>query len=160
MVHVKCGTSKKNPRSSAGSIYEVGSQGLKNLNALIDQRFEKYANDGSLRSKWKVSANVSNPVELDNRIRLYQGKYDSNLFQQPDMLDEVFEEIDKRRKDVLVKKEVWLVIGNAFSKNHFENQMKNISNANAESKQAYQLIDTWLSTLSSHEVDLKIFVSK
>ena len=159
MVHVKCGKASQSPKSSAGAIYEVGSQAVKNLHTLVSQKFERYANDTNLRSKWKVSSNKSNQVELDSRIRLYNGKYDLNLFQQPSTLDEVFEEIDKRRKDVLVKKEVWLVIGNAFSSSHFTKQMKHISNASDESKQAYQLIETWLTTLSNHDVDLKMFVS-
>ena len=159
MVHIKCGKASQSPKSSAGAIYEVGSQAVKNLHTLVSQRFERYANDTNLRNNWKVSSNTSNQVELDSRIRLYNGKYDLSLFQQPDTLDEVFEEIDKRRKDVLVKKEIWLVIGNAFSNGHFTKQLKSISNAEDESKQAYQLIETWLSTLSSHDVDLKIFVS-
>ena len=159
MVHVKCGKATQSPKSSAGAIYEVGSQAVKNLHTLVSQKFERYANDTNLRNNWKVSSKKSNQVELDSRIRLYNGKYDLNLFQQPDTLDEVFEEINKRRKDVLVKKEVWLVVGNAFSNSHFNKQMKNISNAEDESKQAYQLIETWLNTLSSHDVDLKIFVS-
>ncbi|SNT71328.1 DEAD/DEAH box helicase [Psychrobacter sp. LV10R520-6] len=159
MVHVKCGKASQSPKSSAGAIYEVGSQAVKNLHTLVSQKFERYANDTNLRNNWKVSSNKSNQVELDSRIRLYNGKYDLNLFQQPDTLNKVFEEINKRRKDVLVKKEVWLVIGNAFSNSHFTKQMKNISNAEDESKQAYQLVETWLSTLSSHDVDLKMFVS-
>ncbi|MFK3988837.1 DEAD/DEAH box helicase [Psychrobacter sp. NPDC064578] len=159
MVHVKCGKASQSPKSSAGAIYEVGSQAVKNLHTLVSQKFERYANDTNLRNKWKVSSNKSNQVELDSRIRLYNGKYDLNLFQQPNTLDEVFEEIDKRRKDVLVKKEVWLVIGNAFSNSHFTKQMKHISNASDESKQAYQLIETWLTTLSNYDVDLKMFVS-
>ena len=141
------------------AIYEVGSQAVKNLHTLVSQKFERYANDTNLRNKWKVSSNKSNQVELDSRIRLYNGKYDLNLFQQTNTLDEVFEEIDKRRKDVLVKKEVWLVIGNAFSNSHFTKQMNHISNASDESKQAYQLIETWLTTLSNYDVDLKMFVS-
>ena len=54
---------------------------------------------------------------------------------------------------------MWIIIGNGFSASHFRLQMENISTAAGESKQAYQLIDTWLTQLSNYEVDLKIFVS-
>ena len=159
MVHVKCGDATISPQSGANAIAEVGSQAVKNIHTLVGQQFKRYSNDTWLRKKWKVSNKKSNKVELDSRIRLLNGLYDLNLFQKPETLNDVFKEIDKRRKDVLVKKEMWLVIGNAFSASHFRRQMENISTALDESKQAYQLIDTWLTQLSSYEVDLKIFVS-
>lgn len=159
MVHVKCGDAKNSPKSGVNAIAEVGSQAIKNIHALVGQKFERYSNDTWLRKKWKVSNINSNKVELDNRIRLFNGFYDLNIFQKPDTLKEVFEEIDKRRKDVLVRKEMWIIIGNGFSASHFRLQMENISTAAGESKQAYQLIDTWLTQLSNYEVDLKIFVS-
>lgn len=159
MVHVKCGDATISPQSGANAIAEVGSQAVKNIHTLVGQKFKRYSNDTWLRKKWKVSNKKSNKVELDSRIRLLNGLYDLNLFQKPETLNDVFKEIDKRRKDVLVKKEMWLVIGNAFSASHFRKQMENISTAVGESKQAYQLIDTWLTQLSNYEVDLKIFVS-
>ena len=54
---------------------------------------------------------------------------------------------------------MWIIVGNGFSANHFKSGMENISSAKGTSKQAYQLIDTWLTQLSNYEVDLKLFVS-
>ena len=155
MIHVKCGKAAISPKSGVNAIAEVGSQAIKNIHALIGQKFKKYYNMSRLRNKWRASGNI----DLDNRIRLFDGKYNSNDFQTPEALGKVLEEIDKRRKDVLVKKEMWIVVGNGFSSNNFKKQMENISNAAGESKQAYQLIDTWLTQFSNYEVDLKLFVS-
>lgn len=155
MVHVKCGKSAISPKSGVNAIAEVGSQAIKNIHALVGQKFEKYYNMSRLRSKWRASGDT----DLDNRIRLFNREYDPTDFQTPEALDKVLEEIDKRRKDVLVKKEMWIVIGNGFSSENFRKQMENISNAAGESKQAYQLIDTWLTQFSNYEIDLKLFVS-
>ncbi|MEN2751961.1 DEAD/DEAH box helicase family protein [Psychrobacter sp. FBL11] len=159
MVHVKCGDARSSPKSGVNAIAEVGSQAVKNLHALVGQKFERYSNDTWLRKKWSVGNENSNKVELDSRIRLFNGFYDLNLFQKPETLDDVLGEIDKRRKDVLVKKEMWIVVGNGFSASHFKKQMENISTAEGTSKQAYQLIDTWLTQFSNYEVELKLFVS-
>ena len=155
MAHVKCGSSSKKPQSSAGAIAEVGSQAIKNLDALVGQKFGQYYNQTELNSPWKVGNNIA----LDSRIRLYNKEFDPNTFGTPSKIQEVLEKIEGRRKDVLVKKEMWIIVGNHFSASHFRSDMENISNAKGTSKQAYQLIDTWLTQLSNYEVELKLFVS-
>lgn len=155
MAHIKCGDSEKKPQSSAGAIAEVGSQATKNIDALIGQKFEEYYNQTNLGNPWKVGNNTA----LDSRIRLYNKEYDPNTFGTPAKIQEVLEQIKNRRNDVLVQKEMWIIVGNGFSANHFRSGMENISSAKGTSKQAYQLIDTWLTQLSNYEVDLKLFVS-
>lgn len=155
MAHIKCGGSEKKPQSSAGAIAEVGSQATKNIEALIGQKFEEYYNQTNLSNPWKVGNNIA----LDNRIRLYDKGYDPNTFGTSAKMQEVLEQIKNRRNDVLVQKEMWIIVGNGFSADHFKSAMENISSAQGTSKQAYQLIDTWLTQLSNYEVDLKLFVS-
>ena len=155
MAHVKCGGSEKKPQSSAGAIAEVGSQATKNIEALVGQKFEEYYNQTHLNNPWKVGNNIA----LDSRIRLYNEEYEPNTSGTSDKLQRVLEKIRNRRNDILVQKEMWIIVGNGFSAKHFKSGMENISSAKGTSKQAYQLIDTWLTQLSNYEVDLKLFVS-
>ncbi|MBG6017267.1 DEAD/DEAH box helicase family protein [Proteus mirabilis] len=153
-VHVKCGKTI-NPESSAGAITEVGSQALKNIHFLISQNSSlEYANLSRLKKCWPSDNGNDNGIKLNSRIRLYNKKFDINH-----SLDDVLDLIKDRRSMISVRKEIWIVIGNAFSKKHFENQFSGIGKISAESLQAYQLIDTWLLQASSYDVDVKFFVS-
>lgn len=155
-VHVKCGSSSQNPQSPAGAICEVGGQALKNLHWLIHNNFSKYANNTVLRQSWpRLTGSKPHNIHLDTRIRLFEKKFDINH-----NLDDVIRTIDERRLNPLVNKEIWIVVGNAFSKSHFINQFKSGTIASPESIQAYQLLDTWFNQASSNNVDLKIFVSE
>lgn len=153
-VHVKCGTSYQNPGSSAGAIFEVGSQALKNLHYLISNNSRQFANISWLRNPWPSINGNTNGVCLNSRIRLFNKSFDITH-----SLDDVLDKIDKRRVSTLVKKEIWIVVGNNFSYQHFMNQLSNPSNASPESIQAYQLLDTWLAQASNQDVDMKFFVS-
>ena len=155
-VHVKCGSSSQNPQSSAGAICEVGGQALKNLHWLIHNNFSKYANNTVLRQPWpRFTGSQPHNTHLNTRIRLFEKKFDTNH-----NLDEVISVIDERRRNPLVNKEMWIVVGNSFSKSHFLNQFKSGTIASPESIQAYQLLDTWFNQASSNNVDLKLFVSE
>jgi superfamily II DNA or RNA helicase len=153
-VHVKCGNSPKSPQSSAGALCLVGGQALKNLHFLLNNSPSRYGNITNIRGAWPAPSGNGNGVCLDSRIRLF-----NKTFNLSHSLDDVIETIDERRKDPRVRKEIWLVIGNAFSYKHFMSQLNSPSTAKAETVQAYQLLDTWFSQTSSHDVDMKIFVS-
>ncbi|MBN7124116.1 restriction endonuclease subunit R [Erwinia billingiae] len=154
-VHVKCGNTLK-PHSSAGAITEVGSQALKNLHFLISQNKElEFANITRLNTNWPSLNGNDQGIKLDSRIRLFNKKYDKSH-----KLDNVLELIKQRRSMTSVKKEIWIVIGNAFSKSHFEKQFSNPGKISDETLQAYQLIDTWILQTSNYDVDVKFFVSK
>ncbi len=159
-VHVKCGKTT-NPQSSAGAIAEVGGQAIKNLEMLISHNSDLFAaNRTRLLGKWPTN-NTENGLEerirLSNKQRFSENGNDDNL--REDKLDEVWTTISNRRKSAAVQKEIWIVVGNAFSRRHFVNQMKLGSQAQAESLQSYQLIDSWMATTASADVALKFFVS-
>ncbi|MBP2544948.1 DEAD/DEAH box helicase [Acinetobacter guillouiae] len=155
-VHVKCGDAKVQPYSSAGAICEVGGQALKNLHWLIHSGRSKYANTAYLNQQWpRKSGSKPNKIHLNTRIRLFDKKFDLNH-----NLDDVIKIIDERRLNPLVDKEIWIVVGNAFSKEHFVNQFQKGITPSPESVQAYQLLDTWFNQASSNNVDLRVFVSK
>lgn len=153
-VHVKCGKSPKSPESSAGAIYEVGSQALKNLHYLLNNSPSRYANITNIKGAWPRPNGNSKGICLNNRIRLFNKKFDMHH-----SLEDVIEVIDDRRKNPLVSKEIWLVMGNSFSYKHFKDQLSSPSMACAETVQAYQLLDTWYSQTSNQNVEMKIFVS-
>lgn len=155
-VHIKCGTSPLKPESSAGAICEVGGQALKNLHWLIHEGKSKYANDTVLNQLWpRLNGSKPHKVKLNTRIRLFNKKTDLNHD-----LEEVIETIDTRRHNPLVSKEIWVIVGNSFSRGHFINQFNNLSLASPETIQAYQLLDTWFNQASSNNVSLKFFVSE
>ncbi|EOQ69757.1 DEAD/DEAH box helicase [Acinetobacter pittii] len=153
-VHVKCGDSSISPQSSAGALCLVGGQALKNLHFLLNSSPSRYGNITNIRGAWPAPSGNKHKICLNSRIRLFNKTFDLTH-----SLDDVIETIDKRRQDPLVRKEIWLVIGNAFSHKHFMSQLNSPSTANSETVQAYQLLDTWFSQTSSHDVDMKIFVS-
>ncbi|ENX20544.1 DEAD/DEAH box helicase [Acinetobacter sp. CIP 102136] len=154
-VHVKCGDTTQ-PQSSAGALCEVGGQALKNLHWLIHSGESKYANTAYLNQQWpRKSGSKPNRIHLNTRIRLFEKKFDLNH-----KLKDVIKNIDERRLNPLVDKEIWIVVGNAFSKKHFVNQFQKGKTPSPESVQAYQLLDTWFNQASSNNVDLKLFVSE
>ncbi|WP_161490937.1 hypothetical protein [Serratia marcescens] len=53
-----------------------------------------------------------------------------------------------------------MVIGNAFCKEHFAKEKAKGNNAADESLQAYQLLQSYVSSAYSNDVGMKIFVSK
>jgi len=158
-VHVKCGTSRFRPLSSAGGLAEVGSQAIKNIEMLISgNRNLKAGNWTELCSPWP-KPNVSQL--MDERIRLFRGESftANNQAEREQTLEEVWDVIAQRRQSTAVKKEVWIVAANSFSARNFSTQLARGHNARSESLQAYQLIQSWLSTAHGNDVDLKIFVS-
>jgi len=159
-VHVKCG-STRNPESSAGAIAEVGGQATKNLEMLVSHDLLLFpANRGHLLGKWP---STTTPDALQERVRLINKTRFDNLYDIPNereaKLDEALELITTRRRSAAIQKEIWIVIGNAFSRSHFVNQMNRGSQGFGESLQAYQLIDSWMATCLNTDVDLKFFVS-
>lgn len=160
-VHVKCGNATR-PQSSAGALALVGSQAVKNLEAIISQNDNLlFANWTMLKSPWRTRSEDPGCLE---RVRLIDGltveQYNKkNGGKCEDVIDAFWARLSQRRKSLIVEKEVWVVVGNAFSKKHFYEQVRLGHDCEGETLQAFQLIDSWLSTFSMNEVALKIFVS-
>ncbi|QYJ94270.1 DEAD/DEAH box helicase [Shewanella spartinae] len=157
-VHVKCGSSQ-NPQSSAGALAEVGSQAIKNIEMLISGNSNlTAANWNRLLGPWPQNGAAQ---QMHERIRMFKGErfQAANNNEREAMTEEVWDIIAQRRRSSRVHKEVWIVAANSFSASHFETQLTRGHNALSESLQAYQLIQSWLSTANSNDVDLKIFVS-
>lgn len=160
-IHVKCGDSALSPRSSAGAIAEVGGQAVKNIEMLISHNPNLYpANWNALHSSWTTSKTNG---ALQERIRLLNGKRfenkTSDLQQRKNALAQAWGIIVDRRKSPAVQKEIWVIVGNAFSSKHFSKQIDRGNSAQGETLQAYQLIDSWMSKCASADVALKFFVS-
>lgn len=165
-AHVKCTKSKAKakprPKSAAGNIAEVGGQAIKNLEHLAADSITTYfGNNTELMNAWKIKAASQESVE---RVRLSNGVIQNHLYatqkERKDKVDEALGIIADRRRNYSVKKEVWIIVGNGFSKRHFINQLNKGQEAQPESLQSYQLIDSWLSTTSAFDFDLKLFCSK
>jgi hypothetical protein len=99
---------------------------------------------------------------MNERIRMFEGQAftaaDEN--ERRSKTEEVWDVIAQRRRSNTVSKEVWIVAANSFSASHFETQLRSGHNARSESLQAYQLIQSWMSTAHSSDVELKVFVSQ
>ena len=158
-AHVKCGSSVMRPQSSAGAIAEVGSQAIKNLEMLItSNRNLKAANWSNLLTEWP-SANA--PQTLHNRIRLLAGsRFDGRTTAVPLALEQFWSVIAARRKSVGVRKEIWVVVANGFSLADFEAQMQQGAGGRSQSLQAYQLIQSWMTSAANMDADLRVFVSR
>lgn len=158
-VHVKCGSSPKKPKSSAGALAEVGSQAIKNMEMLVSSNeLLRPGNWNLLRSAWPTAGAKE---LMHERIRLINGKHytASNSQDRERKLDEAWDLISQRRKSTAVRKEIWIVAANSFSVEHFKKQLCLGQQAASETLQAYQLINSWVSTAHSNDVDLKIFTS-
>ncbi|HBC7418060.1 TPA: DEAD/DEAH box helicase family protein [Serratia marcescens] len=159
-VHVKCGNSAKRPESSAGAIAEVGGQAIKNIEMMISTNADLLpGNVTELQKEWPSKGKAT----VNDRIRVYESKiFDSNgdAAVRESTLARLWDVVSERRKSPLVDKEIWMVIGNAFCKEHFEKEMAKGNNAADESLQAYQLLQSYVSIAYSNDVDIKVFVSK
>jgi len=162
-AHVKCVKSnaetQPRPRSAAGNIAEVGGQAIKNLEHLAaDSIVTNFGNKTELMSEWKIPAASNISVErtrlLDGNLK--NGRYASKRAREKGVRD-ALDVIASRRRNYSVKKEVWIIIGNGFSKRHFIDQLNKGQSAQLESLQSYQLIDSWLSIASAFDFEL-IFI--
>lgn len=160
-VHMKCGRAQ-NPMSSAGAIAEVGGQAIKNMEMLAS-RAEANIPDNWRRmpQRWPSEGSAR---YVEERLRLFSGKRAADYMlehniSREDMYGKVLETLIRRRSSAVVEKEVWIVVGNGFSKSHFLETLKEGARAEAESLQAYQLFESWTSTASSNDVVFKAFVS-
>lgn len=162
-VHMKCGTAEKKPMSSAGAIAEVGGQAIKNLEMLITPNVDlKPGNWSMLAKPWPAK----NPdgKHLNNRVRLIDKKTSEkfasdNKINIRDIIDHAWEVVVARRRSKAIEKEIWIAVGNGFSRSHFIEQIKIGNDGNAESLQAFQLLDAWRSAAFSQDVNLRFFVS-
>lgn len=159
-VHVKCGKSSRQPESSAGAFAEVGGQAIKNLEMLISNSRIKPDNWTRLQQAWPTKDAI---YKLEERLRLFSGTFFINkkidIQVRKDALNAAWAVVEERRKLPSIQKEIWIVVGNGFSKSHFEKQIDKGHDAFGESLQAFQLIDSWMSTCANSDVSLKIFVS-
>jgi len=157
-VHVKCGKSSKQPQSSAGAIAEVGSQAVKNLEMLMSgDRNLRAGNWTELLNDWP-SNNAEN--RLASRIRLLDAKRfnGSGANVEKDM-ERLWSIIADQRKNIAVKKEVWIVAANSFSRSDFATQMSLGAHGRSESLQAYQIIQGWIGACANLDVDVRLFVA-
>lgn len=153
-IHVKCGTASKRPESPAGAICEVGGQALKNIHHVVSRTPIPFANKTALGNPWRTK-DVPSGITLNTRIRLFNKAFDVNA-----NLSDVIELIEKRSVNPIVEKEIWVVVGNSFSRKNFITSLNNRSNIKGKTLQAYQLLDTWFAQASNHNVNLKFFVSE
>lgn len=159
-VHIKCGNSAVRPESSAGALAEVGSQAIKNMEMLVSGNdFLKPGNWNSLLTAWPAPGAEQ---LMRERIRLFNRQHYTarNEQDRQEKLDEVWGVVSQRRRSTAVSKEIWIVSANSFSLSHFRNQLWLGQNGASETLQAYQLINSWISTAHSNDVELKIFVSE
>jgi hypothetical protein len=161
-VHVKSGTSTS-PMSSAGSIATVGSQAIKNVEATISKDTSlKPANWNLLHQRWPYD---NSEYFIEDRIRLINNQRASDFMQEygitskEELVNKAWEILAERRASYACSKEIWLVVGNAFSQGHFFNQVKKGNKALGESLQAYQLIDSWFATAMTNDIEFRIFAS-
>ncbi|MDQ7976111.1 DEAD/DEAH box helicase family protein [Paraburkholderia sp. SARCC-3016] len=160
-AHVKCGTSGQRPRSPAGALAEVGSQAIKNIEMLTStNRNLKPGNWPRMPDPWPTPTSGRTLLE---RIRIVNGRRLQNPGNDEQIrmqsLREAWSTIADRRVAPSVSKEIWIIVGNSFSRRNFERQMRRGNDASSESLQAFQLIDSWQSTAANNDVALKIFVS-
>jgi hypothetical protein len=139
----------------------VGGQAIKNLEILTTmQRDLKPGNWSIMPSRWPKPASAP---ALYERIRLVDGKRFVNVGRtkaaREKKLVDIWDTIAERRAAPNVGKEIWMIVGNAFSRKHFESQLRKGRAAASESLQAFQLIDSWQSATTGNDVALKIFVS-
>lgn len=155
-VHVKCGDAMA-PQSSAGAIAEVGSQAIKNIHFLVSgDAGIKPGNFASWRSAWPAEG-ASHP--LQTRFRLADGVIKNPSPQDNSLSDRIWEIICERRTSMRCKKEIWIVMGNSFSAQHFVDSLSDPQRCAPASVQAFQLIENWLSTADELDVDFKVFAS-
>ncbi|QTD31250.1 DEAD/DEAH box helicase [Pseudomonas fluorescens] len=158
-VHIKCGN-KSAPRSSAGALAEVGGQAIKNIEMLISGNLNlKSGNSTHLKKSWPTE---NAPQRITERLRLLHGNFVTHKDQKSrdQAVKEAWDVIANRRRSSRVKKEAWIIAANSFSLEDFEIQLNKGHKARPESLQAYQLIQSWISTANDNDVELKIFVSK
>lgn len=161
-IHVKCGTSSVRPKSSAGAIAEVGGQAIKNMEVLISPNMDlKFGNHRMLALPWRLD--LTHPDHL-KRVRLIHKEKPSHYMDRTgiayeDLVDEAWRIFTERRNSLRVDKEIWIVVGNNFSKAHFSEQMSLGHDCAHESLQAFQLLDSWVATAADNDVAFKLFVS-
>ncbi|OPA93708.1 hypothetical protein BFW86_06430 [Pseudomonas fluorescens] len=161
-VHVKCADVGA-PHSSAGALAMVGTQAIKNLEALTSPNADLFfANWNMLKSPWRTDNAHPDHVK---RLRLIEKMSPEEYMLKHGvdydaLIDHAWNTISNRRKSFAVEKEIWIVVGNAFSKKDFYHQIRLGQQCAAETLQAFQLIDSWLNTLSTNEVSLRLFVSE
>ena len=159
---MKCGGAALRPQSSAGALAEVGSQAIKNLEMLMSSNQNlRAANWTNLLNPWPKPSSVN---KLRERVRLFEGRRflnsENDEEERVSKLTASWQVITEQRSSNAVQKEIWLVVGNAFSRSHFTAQLARGNAAVGESLQAYQLIQSWVATSSSSDVDFKLFVSE
>jgi len=157
-VHVKCGKSSQKPQSAAGAIAEVGSQAVKNLEMLMSgDRNLRAGNWTELLNDWPTN---TADKRLESRIRLLDGKrFDGSSANLQVEMERLWSIIADRRKNIAVKKEIWIVAANSFSRSDFASQMGLGAHGRSESLQAYQLIQGWIGACSNLDVEIRLFVA-
>lgn len=160
-VHAKCGNSVR-PRSSAGALAEVGGQAVKNIEYLITSDTNlPFGNAALLSLAWPSAGSA---YKISRRLRVLK-KFGENVVLPATnsaynvRLNKAISTIAERRRSPACRKEAWIVAANSFSFSNFRKQLAKGPSANAESLQAYQLMDSWAATCSANDVELRVIVS-
>jgi superfamily II DNA or RNA helicase len=170
-VHIKCGCSSTRPLSGANNISEVGNQAIKNIeNATSKSTRKLIPNWSRVVEPWPsnpLNSNEPDTPRVIQRLRMIDGQRlnafltnNENITNVNDALEYASERIIERRRSDAFEKEIWIIVGNGFSKQHFFEQMDCPGCGNAESFQAYQLISSWISTANNYDATIKFFVSE
>ncbi|EED40814.1 type III restriction enzyme, res subunit [Stenotrophomonas sp. SKA14] len=160
-IHAKCGDSVR-PRSSAGALAEVGSQAVKNIEYLITSDTNlPFGNAALLPSPWPSPGAT---YKISRRLRVLKRLGENVVLPASNQaykarLEKAISIIAERRRSPACRKEAWIVAANSFSFSSFKRQLAKGSSANAESLQAYQLMDSWAATCSANDVELRVIVS-
>ena len=127
----------------------------------VGQPVGEYTINMLLYRAFNLDERQNAPQKITERLRLLRGARVAASDQKARDLavQQAWEIIALRRKSSRVRKEVWIVCANGFSASHFEKQLNKGHAGSQKSLQAYQLIQSWISTAHSNDVDLKVFVS-
>jgi superfamily II DNA or RNA helicase len=154
-IHVKGKGNKPNPshgRYGASSISEICNQAVKNAHLLSIFDDSPPGNIKTWIKSW--NPNSKKNYNIKNRIRT------SNLTSEidPAKYESIWNYMVKKKMDVNISKEVWLVMGHTMKRDVFLEKIGS-KNPPAESKQAALTLESTLASIHSLGLKLKVFCS-
>ncbi|WP_031441904.1 DEAD/DEAH box helicase [Arenibacter algicola] len=154
-IHVKGKGNKPNPshgRYGASAISEICNQAVKNAHLLSIFDDSPPGNVRTWTSPW--NPNKEKPYIVSNRIRTNGIPPEID----PDKHESIWNYMVKKKMDVNISKEVWLVMGHTMKRDVFLEKIGS-KNPPAESKQAALTLESTLANIHSLGLKLKVFCS-